>query len=57
MTVIYDAMFAHKEAYNRLGLIHGDISPGNIKMTRDRRGLLLGWDRSPLYKDAGKLSS
>jgi len=47
---------AHKEAYEVLGIIHRDVSAGNIMIIisstkDDRRGLLNDWDLARKIKD------
>ncbi|KAI0314331.1 hypothetical protein OF83DRAFT_1248003 [Amylostereum chailletii] len=43
-TSIRDAIEGHAKAYTELGLLHGDISAGNILITDDGGGLLIDWD-------------
>ncbi|KAF9231136.1 hypothetical protein BU15DRAFT_11483, partial [Melanogaster broomeanus] len=46
---VLDAMEAHKFAYEVLQLLHRDISPGNIILTEDGRGLLIDWELAKTY--------
>lgn len=48
LTIIKDALTAHQEAYNCLGLLHRNISMENIGVTSEGRGLLMGWECCPL---------
>ncbi|ETW82607.1 hypothetical protein HETIRDRAFT_314935 [Heterobasidion irregulare TC 32-1] len=43
--VILDSIEAHQQAYDA-GVLHQDISGGNILITNDGRGLLIDWDLS-----------
>ncbi|KAG7091937.1 hypothetical protein E1B28_008329 [Marasmius oreades] len=43
ISVIRDALIAHKDAYEKACIIHRDISPGNIIML-DGKGFLIDWD-------------
>ncbi|KAF9456881.1 hypothetical protein BDZ94DRAFT_1314745 [Collybia nuda] len=44
MQVVYDAFIAHKEAYERCGTLHGDISNKNVMMKENGTGFLNDWD-------------
>ncbi|GJJ09952.1 hypothetical protein Clacol_004176 [Clathrus columnatus] len=46
VSVIYDALQAHKAAYEDARVLHRDISVGNILIGPNRRGLLVDWDFS-----------
>ena len=45
---------AHKEAYESAGILHRDISAGNILITDDGPGLLIDWDISKRVDDLDK---
>ena len=45
---------AHKEAYESAGILHRDISAGNILITDDGHGLLIDWDISKRVEDLDK---
>ncbi|THU98085.1 hypothetical protein K435DRAFT_721142 [Dendrothele bispora CBS 962.96] len=51
VSVLRDAMIAHTDAYTKAGLLHRDVSAGNILITEDRRGLLGDWELSKLVAD------
>ncbi|KAF9486843.1 hypothetical protein BDN71DRAFT_1425728 [Pleurotus eryngii] len=56
VTCIADAMDAHQQAY-KLGILHRDISAGNILMTlqaKNRRGFLIDWDHCIFLNEALK---
>ncbi|KAL4259241.1 Fungal-type protein kinase domain-containing protein [Pleurotus pulmonarius] len=56
VTCIADAMDAHQQVY-KLGILHRDISAGNILMTlqpENRRGFLIDWDHCIFLNDALK---
>ena len=42
---------AHKEAFEKAGILHRDISVGNILITPDGRGLLIDWELCKRVKD------
>ncbi|KAH9174774.1 hypothetical protein EDB89DRAFT_1904348 [Lactarius sanguifluus] len=44
--VIRDAIVAHTEAYERVGILHRDVSAGNILITENGSGILIDWDLS-----------
>ncbi|KAI9459737.1 hypothetical protein F5148DRAFT_1150810 [Russula earlei] len=44
--VIWDAMIAHTDAYDKAKILHRDVSAGNILIAPDRSGLLIDWDMS-----------
>ncbi|KAH9017101.1 hypothetical protein EDB83DRAFT_191348 [Lactarius deliciosus] len=44
--VIRDAITAHTGAYERVGILHRDVSAGNILITEERSGILIDWDLS-----------
>ncbi|KAG1773915.1 hypothetical protein EDD22DRAFT_1046594 [Suillus occidentalis] len=44
LIIIKDALTAHQEAYEYLGLLHRNISVENIGVTSEGRGLLMGWE-------------
>ncbi|KAG7444658.1 uncharacterized protein BT62DRAFT_933699 [Guyanagaster necrorhizus] len=51
VSCLADAMEAHQKAYELAGILHWDISVGNIMMTlnrEDRRGILIDWDHCVL---------
>jgi len=49
------AFQAHTEAFEKAGILHRDISIGNIIIS-DRGGLLIDWDLSKDIKDLEKIS-
>ncbi|KAF7437560.1 hypothetical protein PC9H_004402 [Pleurotus ostreatus] len=56
VTCIADAMDAHQQAY-RLGILHRDISAGNILMSlepENRHGILVDWDHCILLNSDTK---
>ncbi|KDR84298.1 hypothetical protein GALMADRAFT_87215 [Galerina marginata CBS 339.88] len=42
--VIFDAFIAHQEAFQKCGILHRDISAGNIMINDEGRGILNDWD-------------
>ncbi|KAH9017122.1 hypothetical protein EDB83DRAFT_192136 [Lactarius deliciosus] len=44
--VIRDAINAHTGAYERVGILHRDVSAGNILITDNGSGILIDWDLS-----------
>ncbi|TFY69116.1 hypothetical protein EVG20_g3296 [Dentipellis fragilis] len=47
--VVYDALIAHWDAFSLAGILHRDISGGNILIVKDggaTRGILIDWDLS-----------
>ncbi|KAF9456476.1 hypothetical protein BDZ94DRAFT_1241514 [Collybia nuda] len=44
MQVVYDAFIAHKEAYEKCNILHGDISDKNVMMKENGDGFLNDWD-------------
>ncbi|KAG2137103.1 uncharacterized protein EDB93DRAFT_1046386, partial [Suillus bovinus] len=40
---VWDALLAHKDAYEKAGVLHRDLSIGNIVMFRGK-GILIDWD-------------
>ncbi|KAI9444196.1 hypothetical protein H4582DRAFT_2071765 [Lactarius indigo] len=44
--VIRDAIVAHTEAYERVGILHRDVSAGNILISKEGSGILIDWDLS-----------
>ncbi|KAI0318553.1 hypothetical protein OF83DRAFT_1115418 [Amylostereum chailletii] len=45
-TAIRDAIEAHSAVFTKLNILHGDISAGNIVITKDGHGILIDWDLS-----------
>ncbi|KAG6906419.1 hypothetical protein DXG01_014056 [Tephrocybe rancida] len=46
LQVVSDAFTGHREAYERCGFLHGDISSHNISITSTERGVLNDWDQA-----------
>ncbi|KAH9038581.1 hypothetical protein EDB85DRAFT_1887952 [Lactarius pseudohatsudake] len=44
--VLRNAITAHTGAYERVGILHRDVSAGNILITEGRSGILIDWDLS-----------
>ncbi|KAH8998184.1 hypothetical protein EDB92DRAFT_1337114 [Lactarius akahatsu] len=44
--VLRNAITAHTVAYERVGILHRDVSAGNILITEGRSGILIDWDLS-----------
>ncbi|KZV65206.1 hypothetical protein PENSPDRAFT_756678 [Peniophora sp. CONT] len=44
--VIYEALLFHSKLYKACGILHGDISPGNVVFTNKRDSALVDWDLS-----------
>ncbi|KDR84297.1 hypothetical protein GALMADRAFT_262601 [Galerina marginata CBS 339.88] len=42
--VVFDAFIAHQEAFEKCGILHHDISAGNIMINDEGRGILNDWD-------------
>ncbi|THU98068.1 hypothetical protein K435DRAFT_753274 [Dendrothele bispora CBS 962.96] len=51
VSVLRDSLIAHTDAYTKAGILHRDVSAGNILITEDRRGLLGDWELSKLVVD------
>ncbi|THU98082.1 hypothetical protein K435DRAFT_857008 [Dendrothele bispora CBS 962.96] len=51
VSVVRDALTAHTDAYTKAGILHRDISTGNILITEGRVGLLGDWKLSKLVAD------
>ncbi|CAA7259406.1 unnamed protein product [Cyclocybe aegerita] len=44
LQVVFDAFTAHREAFEKCGILHRDISGGNIMLDENGRGILNDWD-------------
>ncbi|KAF9461774.1 hypothetical protein BDZ94DRAFT_1220970 [Collybia nuda] len=44
MKAVYDAFIAHRDAYERCGILHRDVSAKNVMIQDDGRGFLNDWD-------------
>ena len=42
---------AHKAAWEEAGVLHRDVSPGNILITEDGEGILNDWDMCKYKED------
>ncbi|RDB28827.1 hypothetical protein Hypma_014861 [Hypsizygus marmoreus] len=51
MQAISDAYTAHMQAYEKCGIIHRDISAGNIMLDDNNRGILNDWDLAKHEED------
>ncbi|KAG1843477.1 hypothetical protein DFJ58DRAFT_706880 [Suillus subalutaceus] len=52
VTAVRDALIAHKDAYHNAGVLHQDLSVGNI-VIHDGKGILIDWDLSNLINIKG----
>ncbi|KAH9020336.1 hypothetical protein EDB84DRAFT_1231763, partial [Lactarius hengduanensis] len=53
--VIRDAITAHTGAYERVGILHRDVSAGNILIAENGSGILIDWDLSKkVVKDGSR---
>ena len=48
---------AHKAAWEKAGILHGDVSPGNILITEDGRGILNDWDMCKREEEGANVPS
>ena len=53
VSVLLDAMVAHKDAWEKAEILHRDISTGNI-IIHDGKGILIDWDLSKPRSRLGK---
>ncbi|KAG2115711.1 hypothetical protein BD769DRAFT_1363258 [Suillus cothurnatus] len=44
VSAVADALEAHEVAYHKAGILHRDVSVGNLIVTDDGEGLLIDWD-------------
>ncbi|KAJ3485963.1 hypothetical protein NLI96_g4580 [Meripilus lineatus] len=51
------ALSAHKAAWEKAGILHGDVSPGNILITEDGRGILNDWDMCKREEEGANVPS
>ncbi|KZP30197.1 hypothetical protein FIBSPDRAFT_946293 [Athelia psychrophila] len=57
--VVADAIAGHDDAFTKAGILHGDISVGNILIVRElegdhTKGVLIDWDLCSLIEDIGQ---
>ncbi|KAG2088560.1 uncharacterized protein F5147DRAFT_658678 [Suillus discolor] len=52
VAAIRDALIAHKDAYNSAGVLHRDLSAGNVVIHKGK-GILIDWDLSKLISIKG----
>ncbi|KAG2089146.1 uncharacterized protein F5147DRAFT_658498 [Suillus discolor] len=52
ITAVCDALIAHKDAYHKAGVLHRDLSAGNV-VIHDGKGILIDWDLSKLIDIKG----
>ncbi|KAG1853458.1 hypothetical protein DFJ58DRAFT_660885 [Suillus subalutaceus] len=52
ITAIHDALIAHKDAYHKAGVLHRDLSAGNVGIHKGK-GILIDWDLSKLINVKG----
>ncbi|KAG2095105.1 uncharacterized protein F5147DRAFT_778800 [Suillus discolor] len=52
VTAVRDALIAHKDTYHKAGVLHQDLSAGNI-VIHDGKGILIDWDLSKLIDIKG----
>ncbi|KAG6815252.1 hypothetical protein H0H87_003592, partial [Tephrocybe sp. NHM501043] len=51
LQVVYDAFKAHRQACEKAGILHCDISTGNILINKHGHGILINWDLAKHFKD------
>ena len=44
--LMFTFLLAMAEAYEKAGLLHRDLSIGNVMLTREGRGILNDWDHA-----------
>ncbi|KAG2045405.1 hypothetical protein BDR06DRAFT_845454, partial [Suillus hirtellus] len=52
VAAIRDALIAHKDAYHNAGVLHRDLSVGNV-VIHEGKGILIDWDLSKLISIKG----
>ncbi|KAG1788509.1 hypothetical protein EV424DRAFT_1550633 [Suillus variegatus] len=52
VSIVRDALIAHKEAYHKAGVLHRDLSAGNVVIYKGK-GILIDWDLSKLITIQG----